>query len=64
MKEEGSLYGVSVSGYNHIHGTQHGLTIGLINIAGSLNGIQLGLLNYAGNNPAGLRLLPVANANL
>ncbi len=62
--EEGTLKGVSISAFNHIRGNQHGLTIGIYNYARKLSGIQIGLLNYAANNPRGLRLLPLANANL
>jgi hypothetical protein len=42
---------------------QEGLTIGLFNFADTLEGVQIGLLNYAGNNPTGLKLLPIINAN-
>ena len=61
--EEGRFKGVSASAFNYIKGEQHGLTIGLLNIAGRLNGIQIGLVNYARNNPPGLRLLPLVNAH-
>ncbi len=60
--DDGHLRGVSVSAVNNISsGAQHGLTIGIVNIADRLNGVQLGLLNIARNNPRGLRVLPVAN---
>jgi len=62
--EEGTLRGVSVSGFNDIRGTQRGLTIGLINYARSLHGVQLGLLNIARNNPAAATILPGLNLNL
>jgi hypothetical protein len=62
--EDGTLQGMSISAFNHIRGTQQGLTIGLYNYARRLNGIQIGILNYAANNPRGLKLLPIANANL
>ncbi|MDG5768153.1 hypothetical protein QA596_11835 [Balneolales bacterium ANBcel1] len=64
LQEDAYLRGVSIGAHNRIKGTQHGLTIGLYNFARHLNGVQIGLLNYAGNNPAGLRLLPLVNANL
>ena len=62
--EEGSLRGVSVSGFNDIRGTQRGLTIGLINYARTLHGVQLGLVNIARNNPPGATILPGLNLNL
>ena len=55
----GTLRGASVSAFNNIEGTQHGLTIGLLNIAGELNGVQLGVINIARNNPRGLQVLPL-----
>lgn len=57
----GRLSGVSFSVVNHVRGQQHGLTVGLFNVASALKGVQLGLLNYAGNNPLVLRLLPGIN---
>jgi len=62
--DEGALNGISISAFNHIRGDQIGVTIGIYNYARNLRGIQLGILNYAANNPRGLRLLPLANANL
>jgi hypothetical protein len=60
---EGHLTGLSLSTFNHVRGTQRGLTIGLFNYASTLQGVQLGLLNYAGNNPRFLRLIPGLNLN-
>lgn len=60
----GTMKGVSISAVNDIRGLQHGVTIGLVNVARELRGVQLGLINYAGNNPAWARVLPVLNANL
>jgi hypothetical protein len=39
------------TGYNRVEG-------------GVLRGIQIGVLNAASNNPPGLRVLPLVNANL
>jgi len=64
MVKAGELSGAAVSAYTRVRGTQHGITIGLVNIARSLHGIQLGVLNYAGNNPAPFKVLPVLNVNL
>jgi len=64
ITDGGRLRGGSVSAFNHVKGTQRGLTIGLFNFARVLNGVQLGVLNYAGNNPRWLRLLPGLNVNL
>lgn len=64
LTEGGRLTGLSVSAFNHLRGTQQGLTIGLFNYARVLQGVQLGVLNYAGNNPLWLRLLPGLNVNL
>jgi len=57
----GEFRGVSISAYNHIKGSQRGLTLGVINTAWELRGYQIGVLNYAANNPRGLRLLPLFN---
>jgi len=64
ITDPGQLRGASVSAFNHIKGTQRGLTIGIFNYARVLRGVQLGVLNYAGNNPLWLRLLPGLNVNL
>ena len=58
--EEGRLTGVSVSAYNDIRGAQHGLAIGLINIAEELHGLQVGLINIARNKDT-LPILPLVN---
>jgi hypothetical protein len=63
IQETGRFKGASVSAFNYIKGEQHGLTIGLLNIARHLNGVQFGLINYAKNNPRGLKLLPIVNAH-
>lgn len=60
---DGQFTGLSISLFNHVQGTQRGVTIGLFNMARSLHGVQLGALNYAGNNPLLLRVLPLINAH-
>lgn len=40
-----SAKGLTVAGYNQIHGRQNGLAIGLFNDAYELNGVQIGVLN-------------------
>ena len=57
----GTLHGVSVSAFNDIrHGTQHGLTIGILNIADELHGLQVGLINIA-RNKRSFSVLPLVN---
>lgn len=47
---EGEFRGASVfSAWNRIQGTQHGLTIGLLNTARELHGVQIGLINVSDN---------------
>lgn len=62
--EEGVMRGVTLSGYNDMRGTQRGIAIGIYNYARTLHGLQIGVLNVAQNNPRGLRVLPLVNANL
>jgi len=59
--DQGTFSGVSASAFNHIKGSQHGLTIGIFNYAYRLHGVQLGVLNYVRDNRAPFRLLPVVN---
>ena len=59
----GRFTGGTVSAFNHIQGTQRGLSIGIYNYARHLNGVQFGLVNYAANNAWPFRLLPVLNAS-
>jgi hypothetical protein len=63
IEKDGVFRGVSVAAFNRVRGSQHGVTIGILNYARQLNGIQLGLLNFAGNNRTGLRWLPLFNAH-
>jgi hypothetical protein len=51
---------VGVSAFHDIRGRQHGLTIGIVNIADELHGVQLGLINIA-RNKASFRVLPLFN---
>jgi hypothetical protein len=60
IDEGGLLRGVSVSAFNHVHGRQHGLTIGLLNIADELHGVQIGVLNIS-RNGGSLRVVPILN---
>lgn len=59
--ERGTFTGVSASAFNHIKGSQRGLTIGVFNYAHQLHGVQLGALNYVRDNRAPFRLLPLVN---
>ena len=59
--ERGTFRGVSLSSFNHVNGTQSGLSIGVINYARRLRGVQLGLINIAKDNPPALRVLPLVN---
>ena len=61
IEREGSMRGVSVSAFNRLSGVQHGVTIGVLNIAEHLRGVQIGLINIARNNPSGRRVLPIVN---
>ena len=63
LAEEGRFTGFAVSAFNRVLGEQRGLVIGIVNYASRLHGVQIGLVNWADNNPAGLKVLPVANAH-
>lgn len=63
IQRDGSLTGFSLSAFNQVKGTQHGLTLGVFNFAHELHGVQIGLLNYAGNNHGIAKLLPFVNAH-
>jgi hypothetical protein len=56
----GLLRGVAVSAFNHVRGRQHGLSIGLLNIADELHGLQVGVLNIA-RNKRSFRVMPSVN---
>jgi hypothetical protein len=60
LAEGGALRGVSVSAFNDIRGQQHGLAIGILNIARELHGVQLGLINIARNKER-FPVLPLIN---
>lgn len=47
--------------FNHVKGTQKGVTIGIFNWARKQQGVQIGIMNYVKENPRGLRMLPVFN---
>ena len=64
ISKDGRLKGFSASTFNHIRGSQTGLSIGIVNIAYELNGVQIGLVNYVRENPPYRRLLPLVNFNL
>ncbi len=64
IERNGRFTGAAISAFNHIRGTQRGLTIGLVNYTRVLQGVQLGVLNYAGNNPWPFRVLPGLNVHL
>lgn len=64
IERGGRFSGASVSAFNHIRGTQRGLTIGVFNYTRLLRGVQIGVLNYAGNNPWPFRILPGLNVHL
>lgn len=58
---EGAFKGVSVSAFNHIKGSQKGITVGVVNYTHKINGVQFGVINIVKENPKGLRVLPVFN---
>lgn len=64
IESGGRFTGVSISAFNHIRGTQRGLTIGIFNYTRFLRGVQIGVLNYALNNPWPVRILPGLNVHL
>lgn len=61
--ELGAQRGVAIAAVTHIQGTQHGLTIGVVNYTRKLEGVQVGLINIARENPSGRRVLPIVNWN-
>jgi hypothetical protein len=60
VQPNGSLTGVSVSAVNAVRGSQHGLTIGIVNYARSLRGAQIGLINIV-QNAGSHKVLPFFN---
>jgi hypothetical protein len=62
--EEGSLTGLSLSAVNWIEGSQHGLSIGLVNYARRLQGVQIGLVNVVSDSKGWSRILPLINCRL
>ncbi len=63
VEEDGYLRGLAASAFNHVRGTQTGLSIGIVNYAWDVKGLQLGVINIVRNNPKGLKVLPVFNRN-
>ncbi|MGB8952915.1 MAG: hypothetical protein WCC06_09675 [Candidatus Aminicenantales bacterium] len=63
VENDGHMIGFSASAFNHIRGTQTGLTIGLVNYARRLKGVQIGLINIVRDNPKYMKILPILNAN-
>ena len=61
--EHGTLRGLTVSSFNQMKGSQHGLAIGIVNYAEELHGVQIGLINIARNNSSGTRVLPIVNVH-
>ena len=58
IEEGGRFDGGAASAFSYIKGTQHGLTIGLLNYARELHGLQIGVLNIS-DNDGHRRVLPV-----
>jgi hypothetical protein len=57
----GRLTGASLSSVNAIRGTQHGLTIGLVNYAERLRGVQIGAININKGARGPFKVLPIIN---
>jgi hypothetical protein len=57
----GRLTGASLSSVNAIRGTQHGLTIGLVNYAERLQGVQIGVININKGASGPFKVLPFVN---
>ena len=54
------ISGGALGVFNRVSGTQHGLTVGVVNYARELHGAQVGLVNIV-NGPRGRRVIPVIN---
>ena len=64
VEKEGRLSGLAASSFNWVSGTLSGLSIGIVNYAWKLDGgIQIGLINIVRDNPKGLKVLPIFNAD-
>lgn len=59
----GRMNGLSASAFNYIRGTQTGVTIGIVNYCWRLKDVQIGLVNIARDNPTGMKVLHILNAN-
>lgn len=60
LQENGRFDGGSISVYNQLKGSQHGITIGIVNYARELHGAQIGLINIV-DGAKGRRVLPIFN---
>jgi hypothetical protein len=63
VTNNGRMVGFSASAFNYFKGSQHGLAIGIVNYAYRLKGVQIGLVNIVRDNPRGMKVLPILNAN-
>ncbi|MEL6823954.1 MAG: hypothetical protein AAFP70_19535, partial [Calditrichota bacterium] len=57
----GEISGVLASTFNHVKGTQRGVSFGLLNMARRLHGVQFGLINYVADNPTLFKIMPLVN---
>jgi hypothetical protein len=60
IERGGSFHGGSASAINYIRGTQHGITLGIVNYARSVNGLQVGVINIIADHRTH-PVLPVIN---
>lgn len=56
----GSFRGASLSAVNYVRGSQHGLTLGIVNYARSVNGAQIGVINIIAQQRSH-KVLPIVN---
>ena len=59
-ERDGHFEGAALSAFNQVMGSQHGLTIGIVNYARTLSGVQFGLINIV-DKPGHRRVLPLVN---
>ena len=60
LQENGRFDGGSISVFNQLKGSQHGITIGIVNYTRELHGAQIGLINIL-DGAKGRRVLPIFN---
>ena len=60
LEENGRFDGGSISAFNQLKGSQHGITIGIVNYTRELHGAQIGLINIL-DGAHGRRILPIFN---